>query len=219
MKPNDELGIDQFLNDYPGISLWPSRSSAVVLKGSFAFQAKPVSGPTITDSYELLITVPSAFPRALPKVVETDSKIPRDGRHHVNPDRTLCLGSPVRLLSLISSQPTLVGLAEKCIVPFLYAVSNKLLNGVDFLFNELAHGEKGIVDDYLELFGVKTREQVIQVLNLLGTKRRIANKGPCPCGCGIRLGRCQFNMKLNKYRTMAPRSWFKGHVANIWVGM
>ena len=72
-------------------------------------------------------------------------------------------------------------------MPYLYAVSKKLQYGGDFAFNELAHGELGIIADYCDLFGLKKREQVINVLELLGMKPRIANKKPCPCECGRRL--------------------------------
>ena len=201
------------------MSIGPSRNSGMVLKGSLLFSATPKGGKKIIDSYQIEITIPAAFPRVLPSVKETGGKIPRDGKHHVNSDKTLCLGSPLRLLHKISIKPTLVGFAENCLVPYLYAVSNKLQNGEDFSFGELAHGEKGIVEDYMELFRFKTRSQVNNALILLGTKRRRANKQPCPCGCGKSLGRCRFHWTLNVYRKLASRSWFKTHQKNLGTGM
>ena len=201
------------------MSIEPSRDSFIILKGVFSFRAKPAGGKEITDSYELEFTVPSAFPRAIPIVKEIGRKIPRDGKYHVNSDNTLCLGSPLRLMQKISAKPSLVGFSEKCLVPFLYAVSNKLQNNGRFVFSELAHGKPGIIFDYLELFRLKKREQVINALRLLGVKRRIANKKPCPCECGWRLGKCLFHRKLNIYRNMAPRSWFRVHASNIGGGM
>jgi hypothetical protein len=176
MNSEDIYGIAPFLKDYPGMSLAPSRSSSIILKGTFAFAANPECSPEITDSYELQITIPETFPNALPTVKEIENRIPRDGKHHIERDDTLCLGSPIRILAKVSEQPSLVGFAETCIVPFLYAVSYKREHGGDFILGELAHGKKGIVDDYIELFGVKNREQVLQTLKLLGMKRRIANK-------------------------------------------
>ena len=201
------------------MSIEPSRDSFIILKGVFSFRAKPAGGKEITDSYELEFTVPSVFPRAIPIVKEIGLRIPRDGKHHVNQDDTLCLGSPLRLMQKISEKPSLVGFSEKCLVPYLYAVSNKLQNGVGFAFSELAHGEPGIIVDYLDLLGLKKREQVINALKLLGVKRRIANKKPCPCECGQRLGRCSFHRKLNSYRNITPRSWFRTHATNIGAGM
>ena len=37
----------------------------------------------------------------------------------------------------------------------------------------------------------------------------VANKKPCPCGCGVRLGRCNKRFILNRYRNLAPRRWFR----------
>jgi hypothetical protein len=181
--------------------------------------AQPDGGVDISDSYHLQIVLPMAFPKELPKVTELERKIPSDGKHHINPDNTLCLGSPLRLLKKISEQPNLVGFAERCLVPYLYAVSNKLQTGGNFVFSELAHGEQGIIDDYLDLLGLNKREQVVQALTLLGMKRRIANKAHCPCGCGLRLGKCSFHMKFNQYRNLAERPWFRAHAKNIGGGV
>jgi hypothetical protein len=90
------------------------------------------------------------------------------------------------------------------------------MHGGDFVFGELAHGDQGIVDDYSAMLGLKERHQVTQAIHLLGLKKRLANKKPCPCGCGKRLGSCPFHHKLNEFRKMAPVSWFKAHALNDW---
>ena len=207
------------MKDYPGMAVRPCRDNNVVLRGKFDFCAKPAAGEEVCDAYELEIKVPVKFPREVPTVKEIGQRIPRDGKHHVNPDDTLCLGSPLRLLNKIEESPSLPGFAEKCLVPFLYAISKKLQSGGDFAFCELAHGEKGVVDDYMQLFGLRSREEVLRALELVGMKRRIANKQPCPCLCGYRLGRCGFHNILNQFRGLAPRSWFKKHRKNLggWI--
>lgn len=209
-------GLSQFLRDYPGMSTAPCPDAGVYLRGRFRFKASVSGGEEIDDFYKLEIVVPDEFPQALPKVTETDGKIPRDGNFHVNPDGTLCLGSPLRLLRKVHRSPSLTGFADKCLVPYLYAVSYKLMHGGDFVFGELAHGAQGIVDDYSEMLGLKERQQVTQAIHLLGLKKRLANKKLCPCGCGKRLGACPFHHKLNEFRKMAPASWFKAHALNNW---
>jgi hypothetical protein len=208
--------LSQFLRDYPGMSTAPCSDAGVCLRGKFRFKASESGGEEIDDSYKLEIVVSDKFPQALPKVKETDGKIPRNGNFHVNRDGTLCLGSPLRLLRKVHSSPSLTGFADKCLVPYLYAVSYKLMHGGDFVFGELAHGDQGIVDDYSVLLGLKERQQVTQAIHLLGLKKRLANKKPCPCGCGKRLGACPFHHKLNEFRKMAPVSWFKAHALNDW---
>lgn len=182
---------------------------SAVLSGSFDFSAQRRGMPEIRDGYDLSITVPSLFPRDLPSVIETAGRIPRDGNHHVNPDGTLCLGSRLRLIWILSKTPTLVGYAEKCLVPYLYSISHKLRFGGRFPFDELEHDSPGELKDYADLFGLKRSEQAKRALELLGMKKRRANKRLCPCGCGKRLGRCQFNFRLQKFRLLANRSWFK----------
>ncbi|MBU2646979.1 hypothetical protein KKI24_19885 [bacterium] len=208
--------VSQFLCDYPGMSTAPSSDTGVCLRGKFRFKADVSGSDEIVDSYNLEIVVPDKFPRALPKVKETSGKIPRDGNFHVNPDGTLCLGAPLRLLKKVHSAPNLTGFADKCLVPYLYAVSYKLIHGGEFVFGELAHGDQGVVDDYSVLLGLKERHQITQAIQLLGVKKRIANKKPCPCGCGKRLAACPFRQKLNEFRKMAPVLWFKAHALNDW---
>ena len=203
--------LSQFLRDYPGMSTTPYSGTGMRLRGKFRFKANVQGYDEIDDFYMLEIIVPDEFPRGLPEVKETGGKIPRDGNFHVNPDGTLCLGSPLRLLRKVHSSPSLTGFADKCLVPYLYAVSYKLMHGGDFVFGELAHGDQGIVDDYFVMLGLKERPQVTQAIRLLGLKKRLANKKPCPCGCGKRLGACPFHHKLNEFRKMAPISWFRAH--------
>ena len=212
---DDVHGIRQFLNDYPGMMISPSRSIDTLLKGYFSFSANPKGGSEIIDTYHLHVLIPQLFPKEIPKVTEIDLKIPRDGKHHINPDGTLCLGSPLRLMQKVFERPNLVGFSELCLIPYLYAVSYKIRNEDSFPLGELAHGNQGIIEDYFDLFGLQNREQVIQTLNTLGMKKRVANKATCPCGCNRRLGKCSFNQKLNKFRSLANRDWYRVHVRDI----
>lgn len=212
----NSLSLNQFLDDYPEMSTAPCFDAGVYLRGKFRFKANVAGGEVIEDGFKLEIFVPEKFPRALPKVKETGGRIPRDGNFHVNPDGSLCLGSPLRLIKKIHNSQSLSGFAGKCLVPYLYAVSYKLRNGGDFIFGELAHGDQGIMDDYSYMLGLKERSQITKAIQLLSVKKRIANKRYCPCRCGKRLGACSFHNKLNEFRQMAPVSWFKAHSFNDW---
>lgn len=159
MSNRDLFGVGEFLKEYPGMSIQPFQGQDLVMKGVFALKANTQTGPEITDYYSLKISTPKKFPNALPKVREINEKIPRDGNYHINPDDTLCLGSPLRVLKKINESPSLSGFARGCLVPYLYAVSYKLINGGDLYFGELAHGKQGIIDDYRDLLGLKTKNR------------------------------------------------------------
>jgi hypothetical protein len=215
MMDHDRCGLRQFLRDYPRMAIRPAADTYLRLKGTFEFIATHAQHGDVHDAFELQIDVPRALPRELPKVIETGGKIPRSGSYHVNGDGTLCLGSQLRLLLKLSKAPTLAGFADSCIIPYLFAVSHKLRHGGKLIFGELDHYSKGMLADYELLFGLAAPKQARYALELLGMKKRIANKLPCPCGCGIRLGKCRFNRRILRFRSLASRGWFKRQVLFI----
>lgn len=212
---NDEYGIAQFLRDYPGMTLTPSREPGIIINGAFSFSAKSDDGNSILDFYHLKILISMDFPYTVPLVFELDEKIPRDADHHVNPDNSLCLGSPLRLKMILSKYKTMSGFADKILVPYLYSVSHQRLFGGKLMADELAHGKEGIANEYSKLFHLHTSEQISAALQILGTKKRIANKLPCPCNCGKLYGRCKYQKVLEEYRPLADRRWFREHSKNL----
>jgi hypothetical protein len=202
-------GLTEFLQEYPRMAVRPSNGTSLVLRGRLAFTAHSDEHGKISDEYSLSVEVARDFPESIPRVTETQRKIPRNGEYHINSDDTLCLGSPLRLLLQLSSVPTLVGFAEKCLIPHLFAISHKLRRGGPLPFGELAHGLPGILIDYMDLFKLEKPEQAFRAIQLLGLKKRRANKHACPCGCKRRLGKCQFNFRMRKFRELSERSWFR----------
>jgi len=211
---HESIGLAAFRETHQGMAIVPSPGDDLILRGEFSFHAQANNGPALADSYRIEIRIPKRFPATTPLVFELDGKVPRDGQFHVNPDKSLCLGSPLRLKLLLSQSSTLLGFAERCIVPFLYAVSWKQQKTrTDFFMGELDHGASGVATDYASLFGLN-QSQAIKALSLLGLRKRAANKRPCPCECGLRLGRCKKRFTLNRFRTLASRSWFRAHAKN-----
>jgi hypothetical protein len=204
-------GLGQFLADYPQMRFRPRAGKPPVLRGRFAFTASHREAGSVEDAFELEIEIPFAFPQDVPLVTETGGRIPREADYHVHTSNgTLCLGSPLRIRQLLSQDATLTGFATNCLVPFLFAESQKLAGVGGFAFGELAHGLFGLLDDYVGLFELTEFSQAVEALRLLGMKKRRANKLRCPCGCGMRVGRCPFNTKLAKFRAIASRPWFRG---------
>lgn len=207
-----QWAINEFLQTHPTMSIRPSARAGLELAGDLSFRAQPQGLPAIEDSFALRIYVPPDFPADLPSVWETAGKIPRVSGFHINPDTTLCLGSPLRLLLAAQKDPTILGFVEACVVPYLYAVSHKLKFGGNFVFDELAHGAPGALADYIQLFELSSPEQAQRALGLLGMKTRRANKCRCPCGCGRRVGKCELNKRLARFRSLATRKWFRSQM-------
>lgn len=212
MQSENDYGLSQFLYENPGMSLIPANDINISIRGTYKFYAKYNGGYDISDSYHLLIVLDKYFPRELPIVYEIDGKIQRTTDNHTYDNGSLCLGSPLRLRHILSENPNLVNFLNKCLDPFLYAHSYKNQYGKDFILGELNHGVPGSIEDYLDLFKLTDKQQVIDTLRLLGMRKRQANKQMCPCGCGIRYGKCKYRFNLEKYRFAAKRLWFRRHV-------
>jgi hypothetical protein len=66
---------------------------------------------------------------------------------------------------------------------------------------------RGLRDDLASMIGIDDDLVLPGFVRLLAMKKRKANKVPCPCGTGMRLGRCH-NRKLNTLREKLGRRWF-----------
>lgn len=199
--------MQAFIEAYPGMTIVPSAADQAVLEGRFEFTASWHDGPDVSDAYDLRIEVPQ-YPQGLPRVFETGGRIPRNIDEHVFDSGRLCLGSELRQRLKIGPKLDLVRFADGCIVPYLYAHSRRPDEGT-FVFGELTHGTRGLFDDYQEIFGVADPESVLVALRILAAKPSSADKHPCPCGCGRRLAQCEFRVRIQEIRQLAPRSCFK----------
>jgi len=197
--------VDDLLREQPGLRLAPSRNGVLKILGTLSFSAEKPGLERINDSFEVEILVPKDFPRDLPIVTEIGGRIP--AKFHTNDDGGLCLGSPTRQSLAARAVPTLPNFVERCVIPYLYGfVYHSRYEKMPF--GELAHGRKGLRDDFRSLFGVSTDSAATEMVRLAGMKKRPANKLSCPCGSGLRLGRCH-NRRVNRLRSLLGRTWFR----------
>ena len=195
--------------------LRPARAVGVLVEGNYDLDAIDASAGRITHRFRLSINVPTSFPLDPPAVFELDGAIPRTPEYHVNSaDGSLCLGSPLGLKAALQASADLADFLSACLRPFLYSVAVKLSRGGDFVLGELLHGSAGVVQDLAERLAIP-ESAVMYALNLLGMKKRVANKRPCPCGSGRRLGTCPTNMAVRSVRKLASRSWFKAQRSSL----
>ncbi len=199
----NQLAISELLTRFESLRLIPSKDGDVVLAGVIDFTASAHGCRTVTDSYEISVRVPAAYPSEVPVVHETGGRIPSD--FHKLTGNALCLGSPFRLWLLTKQNPSFPNFMERVVVPYLYAYSLHEA-GEAMPFGELRHGTLGLVDDLGEMLGASDPEIATAYLQAIRRKKRVSNKRPCPCGSGMRLGCCH-NRKVNALR-VALRSYF-----------
>jgi hypothetical protein len=197
-------GVEELLRKYPDLRLQPAASGDMIIAGTFEFSAQTGGQKLVSDRYEISISIPPDYPRTIPLVRETARRIPLN--FHKLDTGHLCLGSPTRLRLILAETPSLLSFVERCVVPYFYGCSI-VESGGALPFGELSHGARGLRDDLASMIGMEDDLVLLGFVRLLAMKKRKANKLACPCGTGIRLGRCH-NRKLNTLRNKLGRRWF-----------
>ena len=212
MKHWKATGLEAFLSAYPNIRLVDVHADKVELQGEYQLKAQLAGSQFIERTFSLRIVCPSDYPKTLPVVYDIAGYFPRNQDFHTYSDGSFCLGSDLKIKSILKADSSLTTFFDKVVVRFLYAVSHRVEFG-NFPYGELDHGEKGLIDDYSEMFRVNSKASVLLVLKALGLRKRSANKLLCPCGCGHRLGLCSYRFFLNEFRCVERRRWFRSHLA------
>tara|TARA_R110002072_G_scaffold5527_1_gene35281 strand:+ start:5370 stop:6200 length:831 start_codon:yes stop_codon:yes gene_type:complete len=209
MNLYDQLDADGFLRGPGEWRLLPSSQNELVFSGTYRLLAEMEGFSRVEETYDLkLVIAKTELPDPSIIVFELGGKIPRNADHHVNPDGSLCLGAPLKLLTLARSRDGLAHFFKECVVPYLYKVTHLVQHNV--IPDELEHETLGLVGQYEELFGVIGLEASYRALKSLSVSWRNANKLLCPCGCLERLGRCDFRVVLKQvWRSRLPRSTFR----------
>ncbi len=147
----------------------------------------------IDDDYKISCFIaPSGFPY----VWETNGKIMAqlkklgvtnlmDGHMYPNQDNMLCLGTQAELMSKLNSNSTLKDIFEQFIIPYFYYHSYWAKFKVE-PWKGLAHGDKGILQNYYEKHKTLNPEPYFKLLSSATRKNLIRNKkiqpnAPCFC--------------------------------------
>ena len=202
--------IVELITRYEGLRLLPSVGPTQCISGTLTFRAEGRRTPMIEDSFEVRIEVPDQFPASMALVWEIAGRIPLS-YHHLD-NQALCLGSRVRLHLEMAGSPSVLRFVERCLIPYLYGYSHFSTTGV-MPFDELHHGELGSLQDLAGLLGTKM-DDALPFCLLASMLRRRANKRPCPCGSGRRLGRCH-NRRVNALRDRVGRVFLRREMVMI----
>lgn len=211
MRHWDSLGLEDFLASHPRIRIVEINNHKVELAGEYHLKAQLAGSQLVDRRYQLRLVCPRNYPRKLPKVLDEGRYFPRNQEYHTYSDGSFCLGSELKLKSLLRDDHSFTAFFDNIVDRFLYAVTHRIEFG-NFPYGELAHGEQGLIEDYEEMFFLSGKLSVLRALRALGKGRRDANKLPCPCGCGRRLGCCDYRFVLNEFRNVERRRWFRQHL-------
>ena len=158
-----------------------------VLSGTLAFEASTDGFETITDRFEIELSIPYVFPDILPRVKETAGRIERS-YPHINRDGTLCLAVPVEQRRIVFEQPSLLGFVNRLVIPYLYGYCYWKQHD-KYPFNEQEHGEEGIVQHYIDTLHLADEMAVLAVVSFL-FEHGYRGHHSCPCGSGLRVRNC-----------------------------
>jgi hypothetical protein len=197
--------VEDLLAKYPGLRLSPSDDGCVTITGSLAFVVEAPGKERIADEYQIRLSVPEEFPLRIASVREVGGRISRS--FHKLDDGSLCLGAPTRVRLVVAESPSILRFVDRCVIPYLYGYSYFEKHGI-LPFGELKHGEEGIREDLALLFGTDRKASIQEFVRLTAMRKRHANKAPCPCGSGRRLGRCHHGL-VNRLRDVLGRPWFR----------
>lgn len=140
----------------------------------------------IKDRYEVEIQINRDYPKKVPTVRETRSKIVQTFHHY--PDGILCLEAPLTVHEIFQANKTLINFIDNLLVPYLY-VHSYYLKHDKLPFGEHAHGAEGILEDYKKRFEISEDSSVLRLLQILA-ENTYRGHYICPCGSKRKLRDC-----------------------------
>jgi len=185
---SNEYLLQQFIQlkeKYPELEYF-EEEKIVKISGEIVFLAEYNNVP-ITDSYFITITIPKNYPNSLPSVFEINSKISRRFEHFLA-DGSLCLGVQTEIKEKMKKNPTLLYFVDSFVISYLYSFSY-YAKYKQMPYGERAHGLDGIFEFYKEKLVVKTKTDVIKMLDFICYKDYRGHL-ECPCGSKIKTRNC-----------------------------
>ncbi|MHB1000804.1 MAG: YecA family protein [Armatimonadota bacterium] len=183
--------FEELVKQYPSLIL-DSGVERNVVTGDLKFSAE-YGDTTLVDCFAIQISIPSDYPESPPSVKETGGRIPAD--FHKLDDDSLCLAAPFEILRKFSCNRSLLGFVKDLLIPYLFSFSYWEQNGV-MPYGELAHGAKGILEYYVDLFNVSSSTTALKLLKILA-EGSYKGHHDCPCGSGRKLRDCHGSLLRN----------------------
>jgi hypothetical protein len=184
-QPQLAEGIGRDLEKrYPDLRFVEEGDTAYI-RGSFPITHEGC----ILARYQIEIEFPSDYPRQLPRVRETQGRIPRFLDRHVLPTTgTACLCVDEDWLLAAGPQPSFLDFLDGPVRNFF--IGQALVEAAQaWPFGERSHGIKGLLEAYGEWFGAQDEATILRYLECL-SREGIKGHWECPCGSREKLRKC-----------------------------
>lgn len=189
--------IQTLLNKYPTLFIKSTFNSYVIIEGSLTLnhQVKELD-VAFYKEIQIKIKIDKNYPAILPKVYEIGNKI-SSPFYHINPDKSLCIGTELDVRINLYPLYSLVDYIEKFIFPFFYSYFYYEKYKIS-PFSERSHGNLGIFESIQDFFKLKNKKETLNFIKTLSKRHynRIFNhkkKIPnyfCPCNSGKKIYSC-----------------------------
>lgn len=191
-----ERAIEELLKVRTGFKREAGQQGKVILTGPYSLDAT-YNGVRLAEDFDLQLVVPGDYPASLPTVRETSGVID-PGYEHLYLNGTFCLGVRGELLLAQLENPSLVALLDGPIRSYLYSYLFRKRYG-NYPFGDRAHGVRGILRYYEELFGEADFPTIMKLLGAVCFENYRGHL-PCPCGSGLIARKCHGEtiLKLKK---------------------
>lgn len=174
-------------------------SGLVVIRGRLDI----MQGDSCVDGYGIEVILGDDHPRSIPKVFETDKRVPRIIDRHINEDGSACL--------FVNWERHKYWTDPTCIGSFLRGPVNSFFYSQTYFakYNEWPwgdrpHGLPGIIDSLEDELGFKGRNSVVAALKML-TSEKVSGHLACPCGSNQILRKCHGQNLVTLHKIIGAR--------------
>ena len=152
-----------------------------------------------------MINIPRGYPDELPKVKESDGRIPSS--FHTNPGGELCLSTVPEMKLRFSEDRSLFGFINGLLVEYLYSYSYYEKFG-KLPYGQYDHGDEGIRQFYRKYFDESNDEAVMGLIK--ATLDHYRGDRLCACG-GTRIAKDCHASSINRLRRILSRDDLLSH--------
>lgn len=152
-------------------------------------QLVDVSDGTVIDRYNIRIVAVPEYPLRFPHVYEIGGRIPKNIDWHVFPnDGRCCLATIPEEILTCKKGVNLLGFIEKIVTPYFFSQRYREDHG--FFLKERAHGDKGNIEFFAEIFKTNDLLLIANGLNFIKKRKEPNRVSSCFCGKDQKYRKC-----------------------------